>query len=63
MRLAKNPFPPTGKPGKAKFDVRGWAKYKCPVLPLDLTVYVRWFQCNAALKGSPEPALGVSPFS
>jgi hypothetical protein len=44
-------------------DVRLWAKLKCPVLPLVLTVCVPWFQYNAALKGSLEPALRVSPFS
>jgi hypothetical protein len=44
-------------------NVRLWAKLKCPVLLLDLTVCVPWFQCNAALKGSLEPALGVSPFN
>jgi hypothetical protein len=44
-------------------DVRCWAKLKCPVLPLVLTVCVPWFQYNAALKGSLEPALRVSPFS
>src|SRR5260370_11480156 len=44
-------------------NVRLWAKLKCPALPLDLKVCVPWFQYNAALKGSTEPALGVSPFN
>jgi hypothetical protein len=40
-------------------DVRLWAKLKCPVLPLVLTVCVPWFQYNAALKGTCHDAREV----